>query len=101
VIDTHLMHKLHIFQVTFEIDTQLMHKLHIFQVRILWFKNCEVDYFEFCKLWSSSVFRMVSENKRLCRGKDLMHRYGADGHVRKAKRIIRGPILLSNLYAIL
>jgi hypothetical protein len=50
------------------------------QVRIPWFRNHEQDYFKFCKLWSSSAFSAVSEKKRLCRGKDPKHRYGADGH---------------------
>jgi hypothetical protein len=50
-----------------------------------------VNYFEFYKLWSSSAFRLVSEKKILCHGKDSMHRYDADGHVHKAKRIVRGP----------
>jgi hypothetical protein len=25
-------------------------------------------------------------------GKDLMHRYGANGHVRKVKRMVTGPV---------
>jgi hypothetical protein len=57
-----------------------------------------MDYIELCKLWSSSAFKMVSEKKRLCRGKDLMHRHGIDGHARKAKRMVRCPVLLSDLY---
>jgi hypothetical protein len=79
-----------------------MHKLHIFfQVQISWFKNCEADYFEFCKLWSSSAFKLVLEKKRLDRGKDPAHRYGADGHVRKAKRMVGGHVQLSNLYVVM
>jgi hypothetical protein len=70
-------------------------------VRIPWFKNREVNYFEFCKLWSSSAFKLVSEKKRLYHEKDLMHRYGADGHVRKAKHMIRGLVLLSDLYVLI
>jgi hypothetical protein len=70
-------------------------------VPIPWFKNREVNYFEFSKLWSSSVFNMVSEKKRLCHRKDLMHRYEADGHVRKTKRMVRGHVLLSDLYVII
>jgi hypothetical protein len=65
----------------FGIDIHLIHKLHIFQVRILWFKNCKVDCFEFYKLWSSSAFKLLSEKKRLNPRKDSMHRYGTDGHV--------------------
>jgi hypothetical protein len=78
-----------------------MHKFHIFQVRIPWFKNCDANYFEFCKLWSSSAFRLVLEKKRVCCGKDLMHRYDIDGHVCKAKCMVRGHILLSDLYVIM
>jgi hypothetical protein len=61
------------------------------------FKNHEADYFEFYKLWSSSAFKLVLEKKRLNHGKDLVHRYGVDGHVRKAKCMVRGHVLLSNL----
>jgi hypothetical protein len=70
-------------------------------VWILWFKNHEVDYFEFYKLWSSSAFKLVSKKKRLCRGKDLMHRYGADGHVCKATCMVRGVLVLSELYVVM
>jgi hypothetical protein len=58
-------------------------------VRILWLKNCEDDYLQFYKLWSSSAFRVISEKKRLCHGKDSKHRYNADGHVRKSQRMVR------------
>jgi hypothetical protein len=70
-------------------------------VRIPWFKNREADYFEFCKLWSSSAFKLVSEKKRLNRGKKLVHRYGADGHVHKAKRMVRGHVFLSNILVVM
>ena len=70
-------------------------------MRIPWFKNREADYFEFCKLWSSSAFRAVSKKKRLCRGKDPKHRYGADGHVRKAKRMVRATVVLSVIYVVM
>jgi hypothetical protein len=52
---------------------------------MLWFKNREVNYFEFCKLWSSSAFRLVLEKKIHCCGKDPKHRYDVDGYVHKAK----------------
>jgi hypothetical protein len=70
-------------------------------VQILWFKNREADYFEFYKLWSSSAFKLVSEKKILCCGKDLMHRYGADGHVCKAKCMVKDGVLLSNIYVVM
>jgi hypothetical protein len=70
-------------------------------VRIPWFKNREADYFEFCKLWSSSAFKLVSEKKRLNRGKKPAHRYGADGHIHKAKHMVRGHILLSNIHVVM
>jgi hypothetical protein len=70
-------------------------------VRILWFQNHEADYFEFCKLWSSSAFKQVLEKKRLNHGKKLAHRDGTDGHVHKAKRMVRGHVLLSNLYVVM
>jgi hypothetical protein len=69
-------------------------------VRILWFKNCEVNYFEFCKLWSSSSFKLVSEKKDFL-GKDMMHRYDVDRHVGNAKRMIRGNVILSGLYVVM
>jgi hypothetical protein len=59
------------------------------QVRIPWFKNHELDYLEFCKLWSSSAFRAVFEKKRLCRGKVSKHTYGTDGHVRKSQHMVK------------
>jgi hypothetical protein len=70
-------------------------------VWIPWFKNHEADYFEFCKLWSSSAFRLVVEKKRFNHEKDLVHRYGVDGHVRKAKRMIKGDVLLSGMYVVM
>jgi hypothetical protein len=62
------------------------------------FRNCEQDYFKFCKLWSSSAFRALSEKRRLCRGKDPKNRYGADGHVGKSKRMVRAGVVLSAIY---
>jgi hypothetical protein len=56
---------------------------------IQWFRNHKQDYLEFCKLWSSSAFKVKSEKKRLNRGKDLKHRYDADGYARKSQRMIR------------
>jgi hypothetical protein len=67
----------------------------------MWFKNREVDYFELCNLWSSSAFKLVSKKKGLCCGKDRMHRYGVDGHICKAKRMVRGVVLLSGLYVVM
>jgi hypothetical protein len=64
-------------------------------VRILWFSNRKQDYFEFYKFWSSSAFRELSEKKKLCRGKYLKHRNGADGHVCKSKRMVRAGVVLS------
>jgi hypothetical protein len=53
------------------------------------------------KLWSSSAFKLVLEKKRLCRGKDPMHRYDTDWHVRKATHMVRGVVLLSDLYVVM
>jgi hypothetical protein len=53
------------------------------QLVIPWFRKRMQDYLEFCKLWSSSSFKVKSEKKRLNRGKDLKHGYGTDGHVRR------------------
>ena len=60
------------------------------QVRIPWLRDdSSVDvYFALCKLWASPEFRLVSEKARLCRGTEPKHTYGADGHVRLAKRIV-------------
>jgi hypothetical protein len=57
------------------------------QVWIPWFKNHK--QLEFCKLWSSSAFRALSEKKRLYRGKDLKHKYDTDGHVHMSLRMVR------------
>jgi hypothetical protein len=63
-------------------------------VRILWFRNCEQDYFKFCKLWCSSAFWAISKKKRLCCGKDPKHKYDDDGHVRKSKCMVRADVVL-------
>jgi hypothetical protein len=52
-----------------------MHKLYILLGADFVVQNREADYFEFYKLCSSSVLKLVSEKKRLCHGKYLMHRY--------------------------
>jgi hypothetical protein len=67
-------------------------------VRILWFRNCEQNYFELYDLWSSSAFKLVSEKKRLCRAKDPKHMYGVDGHARKAKCMVRAHVVLIAIY---
>jgi hypothetical protein len=58
-------------------------------VFIPWFKNRKPVYLEFCKLWSSPEFNVKSEKKRLNRGNNPKHRYGADGHIRKRQRMVR------------
>jgi hypothetical protein len=62
------------------------------------FRNREHDYFEFCKLWSSRAFRALSEKKRLYHGKDPKHKYDADGHIHKSKRMVRVGVVLSAIY---
>jgi hypothetical protein len=64
-------------------------------VRILWFRNHEQDYFEFFKLLSLSALWSLTEKNRRCHGKDLKRRYGADGHVRKSKCMVRVVVVLS------
>jgi hypothetical protein len=59
------------------------------QVWIPWFKNHEDDCLQFCKPWSLSAFRVISEKKRHCLGKDLKHRYGVHGHVHKSQHMVR------------
>jgi hypothetical protein len=44
---------------------------------------------EFCRYWSSPVFKAKSKQKRLNREKDLKHRYNTDGHVHKSQRMVR------------
>jgi hypothetical protein len=56
---------------------------------IPWFRNRREVYIEFCKYWSSLEFKVKSEKKRINRGKDPKHRYGADGHIRKLQRMVR------------
>jgi hypothetical protein len=46
-------------------------------------------YLEFCKYWSSPASKEKSLKKRMNCGKDLKHRYGADGHVCKSQCIVR------------
>jgi hypothetical protein len=70
-------------------------------MQISLFKNYEADYSKFCNIWSSSAFKLVSEKKILYHGKDLMHRYDTDGHVRKAKHMVRCVVLLSDLYVVM
>jgi hypothetical protein len=59
------------------------------QVVILWFRNRKEVHLEFYKYQSSPAFKRKSENKRINRGKDLKHRYDADGHVRKSQCMVR------------
>jgi hypothetical protein len=82
----------------------MMLKPLIDELKQLWEGVEAYDYDQkqkFCKIWSSSAFKLVSKKKRLNRGKDPAHRYDADGHVRKAKRMVRGHVLLSNLYVVM
>jgi hypothetical protein len=44
---------------------------------------------EFWKYWSSPALKVKSEKKRMNRGKNPKHRYGADGHVRKSQCMVR------------
>jgi hypothetical protein len=44
---------------------------------------------EFCRYWSSPVFKAKSKQKRLNCEKDLKHRYNIDGHVHKSQRMVR------------
>jgi hypothetical protein len=48
-----------------------------------------VVYLEFYMYWSSLAFKAKSEKKIINRGKDLKHRYSADGHVCKSQRLVR------------
>jgi hypothetical protein len=66
---------------------------------IPWFKNHKPVYLEFYKLWSSPEFNTKSEKKRLNRGNDTKHRYGADGHIRKGQGMVR--LCVQGLYTFL
>jgi hypothetical protein len=46
-------------------------------------------YLEFYKYWSSPASKEKSEKKRMNYGKDLKHRYDADGHVCKLQCMVR------------
>jgi hypothetical protein len=39
--------------------------------------------------------------KKKILGKDMMHRYGVDRHVGKAKHMIRSNVILSGLYVVM
>jgi hypothetical protein len=43
---------------------------------------------EFYKYWFSPAFKAKSEQQSLNQGKDLKHRYGADGHVHKSQCMV-------------
>jgi len=58
-----------------------------------WMKNNEPGYFALCKYWASSEFIEMSKKQRLNRGNEPKHTYGADGHIRMAKRIVSQFIL--------
>jgi hypothetical protein len=63
---------------------------------ILWFRHRREVYLELCKYWSSPEFKAKSEKKRMNRGNDLKHRYGADGHIGKSQCMVRfrGPSVI-------
>src|SRR6266540_58510 len=49
-------------------------------------------YWALCRRWASPEFIALSKKHRGYRGKDPKHTYGADGHMRKAKCMVR-PIV--------
>lgn len=51
-------------------------------------ENREEAYLELCKRWESAGFKARSTQRRQNRGTDPRHRYGGDGHIRKAKRMV-------------
>jgi hypothetical protein len=62
------------------------------QVVIPWLETQPEAYRALCRRWASPEFIAASKKHRECRGNDPKHRYGRDGHLRKAKRMVR-PII--------
>jgi hypothetical protein len=52
-------------------------------------KNNLPGYFAMCKYWASREFIEKSKQRRQNRGNEPKHTYGGDGHIRKAKRMVR------------
>lgn len=61
-----------------------------------WMANNLEGYHALCRLWSSAGFKAKSEKNRRNRGRQGLHRYGGDGHLRKVKRMVNYRI--SNCY---
>jgi hypothetical protein len=52
-------------------------------------KNNLPGYFALCKYWANLEFIEMSKKRRQNRGHEPKHTYGADGHIREAKRMVR------------
>jgi hypothetical protein len=52
-------------------------------------QNNLLGYFALCKYWASHEFIEMSNKQRQNRGHEPKHTYGADGHIRKAMKMVR------------
>jgi uncharacterized membrane protein len=59
------------------------------QVRVLWMQNNLPGYIALCKYWVSPKFIEMSMKRRQNQGHELKHTYGTDGHIHKAKKMVR------------
>lgn len=62
------------------------------EVKPNWLKNkCDDAYAALCAWWASDEFQQASNSKRVNReaGGPVLHSYGADGHIRLAKRMVK------------
>lgn len=59
-----------------------------FSDSVPWMASNEAGWRAVCKYWATDGFKGVSLRNSSNRGHDVHHRYGGDGHVRLAKRMV-------------
>jgi len=52
-----------------------------------WMRSRQEGWYGLCRCWASPEFKAISVRNRRCRGNQIVHTYGADGHIRMAKRM--------------
>jgi hypothetical protein len=69
------------------------------QSEVDWLTQHEDTWPRLCELWGSERFRAVSDRNRSNRkSKPGLHRYGADGHIGKAQRMVWKQFIIFEVY---
>ena len=53
-----------------------------------WMRSRQEGWYGLCRWWASPEFKAIFVRNRRCRGNQIVHTYGADGHIRMAKRMV-------------